>query len=161
VNVYPISYTDKNVAKARDPIEITAGKKRSVAVKAPANGRVQRLIVWQQPSADGGGTPVDFEVELLDSKIPFPAGEYNSADDPADLLDAYRILVPPNAPLAGSSGEAASLTSDNFGLEYRNKDGSYSDAEDFIYLLISPTSAATTTVWYATIVIHTNKGASG
>lgn len=161
MNLYTISYTDQTVAKARTPISIATGKKQCVAVKAPPNGRIQKLVVWQKPAGSGGGTAVAFTVDLFDSKIPFDAGAYDSAASPGDQPDAYRILVPDNAPIAATAGSVASLVSDNEGLKYRNKDGSYSDAEEFIYLLISPTSAGGTTVWYVTIHIHTDKGASG
>lgn len=152
-DIYTVFYTAKSIAKAKSPISIAAGKKVCTAVGMPASGRLERLVVYQL-----SGTNVAFTVELFNSVIPFAAGEFAAAAAAGDTLHPYRVQMPVTAAVSGSSGGVATLTSDA-GLSYHNIDGTFTEPQRYLYLLITPTSSGDTTTWSAFIQVSgTGKG---
>lgn len=146
-NIYTAAYTLKAVAKARPPLAVAAAKKVVFALDFPAEGFLERLVVYQLPEADDGGAPVDFSVELLNSLVPYEPGEYDPAAVPADNLEPYRIQMPPTAPMTALAGDVLSLASNEYGTAWRNLDGGPSDGQRYVYLLIEPDGAIEETQW--------------
>jgi hypothetical protein len=133
--------TNDDVKPRQPPVVIPAGQKAYVAVKFPARGQLIDVYVKQI-----GGTNIAFAVDVLTTKKAFAngPGNYPNATAPALALDKYRI----GTSLAGTSGAAATLGApDDIDLHYRNADGSPSNLEFYLYLLISPTSAGGETTW--------------
>lgn len=147
--IYVKRYTNNGSPKSQPAITVTAGKKRCVAVGFNSQGTISRITVKQT-----GGTPVAVTVELFDSQIPFPPGEYLSAASPADDLSLYRIMPP----MTATAGNAIENLEDQFGFKYHNQDGGFTDNQRFIYLLIAPTSAGDMTTWD---VVIAGEGAAG
>lgn len=135
---YTKMYSTGGPSSALPSISIATGKLKSIAVPFPHAGRITKLIVKQT-----SGTSVAFTVDLLTSKIPYPAGSYNTGTSPADDIELYRVLPQQ----AGSSGVALQAVDDNTGYPYRNMDGDFTKNQRFVYLIITPTSAGTTTGW--------------
>jgi hypothetical protein len=147
--VYSIKYTGAALPKARAPITITAGNLRSVPVAFLTEGYITRLVIKQT-----GGTPVAAVVEVLDSKIPFPVGQYAVATAAADDIELYRII----AQQAVTSGAALTLIHEEYGFPFHNQDGTFSDNQRYIYIVIKPTSSLDTTTWEMAITGHNEIG---
>jgi hypothetical protein len=147
-----------SIPKAAPPLVVVAGKKTCFAINFPPEGFLERVAIAQVPPASGGGTAVAFTADILKSKIPFPPGTYNPSDAPVDKLEFYRIQMPVTASLTGASGGVITIDDDNYGLNYVNIDGTFAVPERFIYLLITPTSAATDTQWNVTLQVRVKEG---
>jgi hypothetical protein len=148
-NIYVVHYSGQSTPKAKDPIAINAGKMKCVAVPFPSQGFVTKLIVVQS-----GGPAVGVAVELLDSKIPFPVGEYATGTAPLDELAHYQILKSQNA----SAGNFVAVRGEEAGFPFVNRDSTFTDNQRFVYLVISPIGAVSATQWDATIICHRDSG---
>lgn len=133
------------------PLSVPASKKTCFAIGLPHEGYLERLVV-----AQATGTPVDFEVELLNSAIPFPAGIYDPGDAPADDLEHYRVHRPATAALTQTAGNVLTFIDDTYGPGYRNIDGTHTANQRLAYLLIKPISAGGITTWNVTLQIRTD-----
>lgn len=153
-NVYTAIYSNKTFGvnnRVRAPLAIANGKKMCFAIPFPAEGFLTRLSVYQVPSANGGGTSTAFEVELLMSSVPFPAGQYNLTDTPAIPLETCRVQIPPTGPLTATAGNVVVLDSSDIGMSFSNFDGTQSQEVRNLYLLIKPTASVDATLWCAHI----------
>jgi hypothetical protein len=155
------------ISKASPPLEVPADSKVCFAIPFPSEGFLERLIVWQTydpnmgPQGPQGPQDVvgyDFEVELLNSRIPFPPGEYSTVQLAFDELTAYRIQRPPTAPLSQTAGGVLSLTDDDFGTGFRNVDGGWTLNQRLVYLVIHPIDALEPTFWNVTLQCRTDVG---
>lgn len=148
-NIYMAAHTNIAIPTARDPITISASKKKCVRIPFSSQGYLVHFVVYQVPAADGGGTPAAFTVDLLTSKVPFAPGEYDVSDDPAAPLEAFRFIPPIDAPLSGGAGDIVTFAAEAYGAAFVNADKpSVSEEERYLYLIITPTSAEQT-VWCA------------
>src|SRR4051812_49465982 len=114
MKIYTKTYSPlyAEISKASPPLSVAAGKKKCFAVPFPTEGLIERVIVSQVPDNTAGfdgGPAVNFEIELLCSKVPFPAGLYDPGDAPRDTLEQYRIQMPPTGPLTRTAGNVLSL----------------------------------------------------
>lgn len=148
--VYSVKYTDNaDLPRARAPIVINSGKLRSIQVPFLTEGYITRLTVKQTD-----GTDVDCYVEVLDSKIPYPPGEQDSGTEPDDDIELYRIMSPQTV----QAGSALVITSEEYGYPFHNQDGSYSDNQRCIYLVLDPQSAEDDTTWEISLTGHNEIG---
>jgi len=145
--VYVKRFTDNGAPKALPAIVITAGNKRSVAVPFPTEGYLTRLVIKQTD-----GTPVAYDVELLDSELPYPEGESLVADPAADDVELYRIIPQQNV---GIPGDVLEITNKEHGYPFHNQDGTFTDNQRKIYLVIIPDSAVDDTTWDVSLTAHT------
>lgn len=128
------------IPNAQPAVVITAGMKRLVTLKMPSFGRITDVAVKQKSTE----VLVPFVVELFKSKVLFtPDLDIAVATLPADDPELYRIL----GPLSALAGAAAELEDNDPGYPFRNMDGGYTNNQRFIYILINPTGAGTTTTW--------------
>lgn len=146
--VYVKKYTNNGTPKALPAIIISSGNLYSVAVGFPSEGYLTRLVVKQT-----GGTDVAFDVDLLDSKIPYPPGEYPDDTEPVDDIVLYQIIPTQSV---GTPGEALELMSPNNGYPFHNSDGTYTNNQRVLYLVIKPIDAGTDTVWDVSLTAHTD-----
>ncbi len=147
--VYSIKYTDADLPKARPAITIGAGNLRSVQIPFLTEGYVTRLIIKQT-----GGTSVAATVDLLDSRVPYPPGEQAVAASPADDIELYQIVSTQSV----VSGQALKVIHEEYGFPFHNQDGTFTDNQRYIYLVIKPTGAATSTTWEIAITGHNEIG---
>ncbi len=147
--VYSIKYTGQDLPKSRDPIVISAGNLRSVAVPFMTEGYITRLVVKQTAGAN-----VNCVIELLDSEVPDPPGEQVVATDPADDIELYRIIAQQTL----TSGSALVVLNQEYGYPFHNQDGTFTDNQRFIYLVLKPQSAATSTTWEVAMTGHNEIG---
>lgn len=153
--VYSKTYNTNyaNISKASAPLSVAVSTKQCFRIPFPSEGFLEKLIVYQAT-----GTSCAFEVELLNSAIPYAPGAFANAATPADNLAPYRIQVPATGPLAAGAGGVISLSAEGFGIGFRNIDGSFTANQRYVYLLINPISAAGTTTWNVTIQCRTDVG---
>jgi hypothetical protein len=166
MRIYTKTYNSNyaHLAKASPPLAVPAGKMKCFEIPFPSEGFLERLIVWQVeceigpqgPQGIGGGYA--FEVELLNSSLPYPPGVYDVDDMPADDLTAYRLQVPPTAALTQTECGVLSLIDDDFGIGFRNVDGGWTLNQRKVYLLIRPLNADVETNWNVTIQCRTDVG---
>lgn len=148
--VYSVKYTDNaDLPKARAPISISGTKLRSVQVPFMTEGFITRIII-KQTSGDAAAAVV----EILDSRIPFPPGEQDVAAAAADDVELYRIVDQ----VAVTSGQAKVIINQEYGYPFHNQDGTYTDNQRYIYIVIKPTGASGTTVWDLAITGHSEIG---
>jgi hypothetical protein len=161
MKVYPRLFSNNGSPLALPPLIVAGSTMECFQIPFPSEGSVAKLVVWQVPAAGGGGTPCAFNVELLNSQIPYPlsGNPYAVGATPADLLPAYRIQMPSTGPLAQATpGAALTLDDDNVGFPFHNLDGNFANNQRFIYLLISPVGAGGQTVWNVFLLARTNVG---
>lgn len=155
MKVYTKTYSHlfESIAKAKPSLSVATGKMVSFQIPFPSEGFMERVVVKQ-----ASGTAVGYHVELLNSKLPYPPGVYNSGAGAADALQFYRIQIPPTGPLIAASGTVMTYYDDDFALGFRNIDGGFTDNQRYIYLLIDPQSAGTTTTWDVLLQCRTDVG---
>ena len=152
--VYQRIYSDvafaAGIKSSQPSITITAGNMRLVRLKVGSEGRLTQLAVVQE-STDSG--LVNFTVDVLKSLIPypFPDEDFATATLPNDVLDLYKILPTITVSTPGNVG---SLDDDEPGYAYKNMDGSWTMNQQFIYVLIKPTSAVTDTHWRLSVTVE-------
>jgi hypothetical protein len=149
--IYSAQY--EHIAKAQAPLSVAAGKMVCFQIGFPSEGFMEKAVIWQ-----ASGTNAAFQVELLNSQIPYPPGVYTSNASPADVLNMYRLQIPPTAALSQTSGNVLTLTDDNFGIGWRNIDGGFTLNQRYIYLLINPQSSGVTTTWNVYLQCRTDVG---
>lgn len=143
-NLYHCAYTNQALGRARAPITIATGKRKCIRVEFPAEGYLNRLIVWQ-----AGGTNKAFTVELFNSVVPHAVGEADYNDAYAVNLEPYRIQHPVTAAISAISGAVLSLVSSTHGFPYRNLDGTPTNEQGYVYLVITPDNSTDLTTWHA------------
>lgn len=148
--VYVKKYTNNASPKSLPSITIDSGNIRCIQVGFPSEGYLTRLVVAQT-----AGTSVAFNVDLLDSKIPYPPGEYPSGTLPLDNLQIYQIISTQNIEAPGTILE---LINSNYGYPFHNADGTYTANQRYLYLVIYPISASTQTTWDVSLTAHTDVG---
>jgi hypothetical protein len=146
--VYVKKYTNNGTPKALPAIVVGVGNLLSTAVGFPSEGYLTRLVVKQT-----GGTDVAFDVDLLDSKIPYPPSEVPVATLPADNIQLYQIIPTQNV---GVPGNALELMSPNNGYPFHNSDGTYTNNQRVLYLVIKPIGAVDDTTWDVSLTAHTD-----
>lgn len=153
MKIYTRMYSEKyaSIPKAHAPLIVTSGKKTSFAIPFPTEGILEGLVV-SQVSTD---VQVAAVVELLNSTIPFPPGDYGVSDAAAHKVEHYRILP---TPLSVGSGTAGVMNEEDYGRGFRNIDGGFTLNQRYIYLVINPTSAGTATNWNVSISCRTDVG---
>jgi hypothetical protein len=130
-------------AKARDILSIAIGEMLTVKVPVgAAEGWLNELVVRQV-----SGTAVAFDVEVLDSEVPYAAGgrAYNAL--PAATLDLFRVV----AKISALAGATAVLRESEMGYSYQNADGSPTACEPYLYLTIIPDNQVTVSTWEVAI----------
>lgn len=130
-------------AKAKAVISVTTGK--LIVVKVPvgsAEGWLNELVVRQVD-----GTAKAFDIELLDSVVPFPVGESAYNASPAATLDLFRVINK----ISVTSGATGVLRESEMGYSYQNADGGSTANEPYLYLVIIPANSVDTTTWEAAI----------
>lgn len=143
--IYTVSHTNLAVAKARPVLSIPTTKKSTFLIGMPPEAFLTRMVVYQL-----GGASTAFEVELFNSLLPFPVGDYNLADAAATKLEPFRVQTPPTGPLTALAGATLVLDPTAIGLAYRNLDGTQNEGIQALYLHIKPTSTpGNTTTWCA------------
>lgn len=127
---------------SKPEVAIGAGMMQMIALKVGSEGRVTALAVKQDPA---DGTQVAFVVELLKSRIPFPQVDTDIpvGTAPADTLALYRVISQQTA----VSGDTVEFNQQTDGYAFKNMDGSYTNNQQFLYLLLTPTGAGDTTNW--------------
>lgn len=130
--------------KSGGKITITGTKKRSLAIELPSHGKLALVVVKQV-----GGVSVNFTVDVLCSKVPFPVGEYAVAAAAVSPVELYQVIQQQSA----TAGNAVAFRSE-YGQPYRNVDGSLSANERDLYLLITPSGAAGATDWDVAVTIE-------
>jgi hypothetical protein len=124
-------------------IAIGANKQRCVSVQGGSEGRITDLTVNQI-----SGTPNNFTVELLKSKIPFtPDTDVAQGTAAADDITLYRIL--PSQ--IGVAGVALQIDKDTPGFNYINLDGTPTNPQRYVYLVIIPDAGGDASTWSASI----------
>jgi hypothetical protein len=126
-------------AKAKPVISINIGK--LIVVKVPvgsSEGWLNELVVRQV-----SGTAKAFDIEVLDSVVPFPVGESNYNATPAATLDLFRVINK----IAVTSGATGVLRESEMGYSYQNADGGPTSNEPYLYLVIIPTNSTDVTTW--------------
>lgn len=125
-------------------IVIGAGMKRCVRVKCASEGRLTEVSVIQQ-----SGAAVAFTVDVFKSKFPFtPDTDIPVATLPADDLTLYRV-IPTQSALAGTPVEFE----DSYGFNFLNLDGTPTNNERYLYMLITPAPASPITTWNAIMTV--------
>ena len=142
-------FSDEAIPKAKPAIHIPAGNLRCIRVKLYSEGRLTQVVVSQQ-----SGTPVDFKVEVLKSKIPYPPDTNKAIPfTPLDNVEIYRVL-----PQQSGTAGVLEVTHEQMGWPYLNFDGDYTNNESYLYLVIIPTSAGGETVWDVAITVARDVG---
>lgn len=129
--------------KARGVLTIAIGK--MLVVKVPvgcSEGWLNELVVKQ-----ASGTAVGFSVEVLDSVVPYTVGEHDYNAAAAATLDLFQVIDK----ITATAGNVAKLRVAELGYSYINGDGSPTNNEPYLYLVIIPDNAGTITTWQATI----------
>lgn len=147
--VYVRRYTDNGTPLAKPPITVTVGMQRSVEIPFPSEGYLTRLTVKQTD-----GTSVGFDIELLDSMVPYPPGETVVGAAAADDVELYRIIPQQNV----SAGNTLELINNEHGYPFHNTDGTYTANQRKIYMLIVPDGAVDDTTYEVSFTAHTDVG---
>ena len=137
--VYIKRYTADPIPYALPPISIPAGDLMMTAVPFPHKGILERLCVEQ-----ASGTPVAFTARLFNSQQVLAPGNYPVAQalNNPDLYDVFDII------LTATAGNPAKVGAEHdFGYGFLNADGTNSNPQRFLYLLITPTLASGVTTW--------------
>jgi len=134
---------------SKPAVAIGAGMMRLVALKVGSEGRLTDLTV-KQDEADG--TQVAFSVEVLKSRVPFPLVDTDFAvgTPPVDTISLYRVIPPQTAPATFP----VEFNEQTVGYAYKNMDGSYTNNQQFLYLLLTPTGAGVTTNWKISVSVE-------
>jgi hypothetical protein len=156
--IYTRVFSDKayqaRLPSSRPSPAIAAGKKRLVRTPMGSEGRIVDLSVKQTESE----TQVAFTVDILKSKLPFPDGvdaDIPVAQAAADTLDLYRV----GTQIVVGAGNFGELVTTEIGYAYKNMDGTSTNNQPELYLLITPTSAGTTTTWKISITVESQLAA--
>ena len=127
------------IPNAQPSVTIGAGKKRLVRVKFVSQGRLTDVDIVQS-----GGTAVAAVVDVLKSQAAFPPDvDVPVGDSPT--LPLLSLDICPTIDVA--SGGHGTLQQDNQGYAFRNIDGTSTNNQRFVYVLINPTSAGGPTTW--------------
>jgi hypothetical protein len=111
-------------------IEIAHGMQRCVRVRCVSEGRITKLSVRQK-----AGESVAFTVEVLKSAYPFPPDtDIPYGTPPAGDLSLFRIIPQQTA----AAGDAVELEKDTPGYNFVNLDGTPTNNQRFVYLVIIP-----------------------
>lgn len=153
--VYTRIFSDEAFA-ARMPssqpaVAIGGGMKRVVRMKMGSEGRITDLSVKQVETED----QVPFTVDVLKSKIPFPLvdQDLDVALPPNDALTLYRAVPQ----MVGPAGFPAEFDEETIGYAYKNMDGTWTENQQFLYLLITPTADDVTT-WKISMTVERDIG---
>lgn len=148
MKIYSIKYTDNaDLPKARPPITVTHQKMRSVKVSLVTEGSLTRIVLKQT-----GGTAKICKIRVLDSGIPYPEGEYNAGTSADDDVELYEIISQQTLTPAGS---ALAVINQEYGYPFHNQDGTYTDNQRYIYIILEPQASADDTTWDLAITCRT------
>lgn len=153
--VYTRIFSDEAFAarlpSSQPAVVIAGGMKRIVRMKVGSEGRLTDLTV-KQVESEG---QVPFRVEVLKSKIPFPQIDVDIAvaTAPVDTIGLYRVIQPMTIP----AGFPAEFDEETIGYAYKNMDGSYTNNQQFLYVLIEPTAGGPTT-WKISMTVERDIG---
>jgi hypothetical protein len=132
-------------------VVIAGGMKRIVRMKMGSEGRLTDLSV-KQLETEG---QVPFTVEVLKSKVPFPVFDLDIpvATAPNDSLTLYRVVPP----MVGPAGFPVEFDEESLGYAYKNMDGGWTENQQFLYLLLTPTAGGPTT-WKISMTVERDIG---
>ena len=138
------------VPNAQPSITIGAGKKRLVKVKFVSQGRLTDVDIVQT-----GGASVAAVVDILKSGKAFPP----DTDVPVGNSPTLPLLSLDIVPTINvSSGAHGTLQQDNTGYAFRNIDGTSTNNQRYVYVLINPTSAGGATTWDIQLTVESTVG---
>jgi len=140
------------IPSSQPAVAITTGNKRVVRLKLGSEGRITDMSVKQTETE----VQVPFTIELLKSKIPFPLFDQDIliATAPVDSLVLYRALPTQ----VGPAGFPVEIDADTLGFAYKNMDGTWTENQQFLYMLIEPAGALGTTTWKISITVERDIG---
>lgn len=153
--IYTRVFSDEAFASrlpsSQPSVVIGGGMKRLVRMKMGSEGRLTDLTV-KQLEIEG---QVPFQVEVFKSRIPFPNFDIDIvvATAPVDTVSLYRVIPP----MSGPAGFPVEFDEETLGYAYKNMDGSYTNNQQFLYLLIEPTAAGPTT-WKISMTVERDIG---
>lgn len=155
---YTTLYMDKvsgEPVTARGAITINIGKMKTIKLPvASSEGWVNELVVKQVPAASGGGTPVGFDIELTDSKLPYYNGSdvnnekaYNAAA--LAMVEMFRVFDNKKTTTAGN---AVVMQVIDYGYPFINSDQANETVnQPYLYLTIIPNNALDATKWNVSV----------
>lgn len=153
--VYTRIFSDEAFAarlpSSQPSVVIAGDMKRIVRMKMGSEGRLTDLTV-KQLETEG---QVPFEVEIFKSKVPFPLTDIDIpvAQAPADTPGLYRVIPP----MSGPAGFPVEFDEESLGFAYKNMDGTWTENQQFLYILIEPTAAGPTT-WKISMTVERDIG---
>lgn len=140
------------IKRIKGSISIPAGKRGVIKLAVGfSEGFIKQLYVRQIPSSAGGGTPVNFSVNLYSSKIPFGDGTtpVNELDPPNGDDGLYSVINGNKTATAGNPVSFHIFEGD--GYAFFNDDQINQDIQPYLYLVITPQGSLTTTKWIFSI----------
>lgn len=153
--VYTRIFSDESYAaqapSSQPSVVIGANSKRMVRMKVGSEGRITDVTVKQLESQ----TQVPFSVDILKSRIPFPDIDVDipNATAPADTIELYSAIPT----ITAIAGAVAELETNEIGYAYKNMDGSYTNNQQYLYMLLQPTAGVSTT-WKIEITVERDVG---
>lgn len=156
-----VATSNDKPAKSRGLITIAAGKQLSIRVPVVSNEGWLNEVVVNQYTGSGGGTPVAFTVEVLDSCVPFHNADntqatVESAYNAAATLTVEHFRVVDQA--TATSGNSVKIRTADYGYPFQNADGNNTIHDAFLYLIIRPTAAGDETKWEASLTTTSEIG---
>jgi hypothetical protein len=129
-------------------VPIAVGNKRVVRLAVGSEGRVTDLTVKQEET----DVQVAFDVDLLKSKVPFPLFDQDIllATVAADTVSLYRVIPP----MSAIAGQPVEFDEETIGYNYKNMDGTYTNNQQYLYLLITPAAAGGITNWKISVTVE-------
>jgi hypothetical protein len=127
-----------------------------VKVPVSAEGLLQHLAVQQT-----GGTNKAFNVDVLNSAQPYPVGNNANAliTSPVCVVALCRIVGQQTH--ASADGLPLELFDADMGYGFNNVDGTIVNPQQFIYVVIYPTSSVDQTTWDVSITVRSSIGVQG
>jgi len=144
---------DSNLPRYTLPrIKIGANSFRPVRVPLTSEGRLTKLWVKQV-----AGNNVPFKVQLLQSKAPYGGlFDVDITHPPTPVIDPELVEVVDE--LNGSAGVPVEINGEQQGFPFVNMDGSSTNNQQYLYLVIIPDAGAGVTEWEASLKVERNVG---
>lgn len=126
-------------------ITIHSGKGICIKVPCRSEGHLRQFAI-KQVSGTAKAATVDFYMTVN----AYAVGEFDDSDSPGVTAPEVFKVLPQ---ISVSSGVAYNLTPDTeIGYPYKNLDGTHTVNQNYIYMVIIPTSSSGTTVWDALVM---------
>jgi len=139
LKVYPILFSDTapEAYKKGDSVVITGGKASVIRLEGFSEGSLARVAVIQT-----AGSAAAFAVDVVNSVEVLAVGEHSIPVAPGVPIGLYKVITS----IAGSSGQLG-LSQSDIGFPFINVDAKQTEAEPYLYLILTPTGAAGATTW--------------